>query len=239
MSLDSKYNPQSIEDKWYEKWLKDECFSSYPNNEKEPFLSSIFTLSSHPPYKIPDEYKNNFNKGELIIHESISYTDAVLGDFFRSIKGENWFKNTLFVITSDHTSPESLKQEYKNKVGRYSIPIIYFMGDSSLISSNKTVTQQIDIMPTTLDLLNYNKDYFSFGKSIFSEKNWAISYLNNEYLFITDSSYIFNKKEKYNSFSNANKKEKIKIKKEELNLLKAIKQNYNNRMINNKMTNEN
>ena len=94
-------------------------------------------------------------------------------------------------------------------------------------------------MPTTLDLLNYNKDYFSFGKSIFSEKNWAISYLNNEYLFITDSSYIFNKKEKYNSFSDANKKEKIKIKKEELNLLKAIKQNYNNRMINNKMTNEN
>ena len=62
------------------------------------------------------------------------------------------------------------------------------------------------------------------------------AYLNNEYLFITDSSYIFNKKEKYIGFSDANKKEKIKIKKEELNLLKAIKQNYNNRMINNKMT---
>ena len=94
-------------------------------------------------------------------------------------------------------------------------------------------------MPTTLDLLNYNKDYFSFGKSIFSEKIGLTVYLNNEYLFITDSSYIFNQKEKYNSFSDANKKEKIKIKKEEVNLLKAIKQNYNNRMINNKMTNEN
>ncbi len=41
MSLDSKYNPQSIEDKWYEKWLKDECFSSFPNNEKEPFTIVI------------------------------------------------------------------------------------------------------------------------------------------------------------------------------------------------------
>ncbi len=214
-------------------------FSEYLNNENEPFLSSIFSLSSHHPYNIPKEYNNSFNKGELIIHESISYTDSVLGDFFRSIKRKDWFENTLFIITSDHTSPERIEEEYKNKIGRYSIPIIYFMGDSSLISSNKTVTQQIDIMPTTLDLLNYNKDYFSFGKSIFSEKNWAISYLNNEYLFITDSSYIFNKKEKYNSFSDANKKEKIKIKKEELNLLKAIKQNYNNRMINNKMTNEN
>ncbi len=214
-------------------------FSEYLNNENEPFLSSIFSLSSHHPYNIPKEYKNSFNKGDLIIHESISYTDSVLGDFFRSIKGKDWFENTLFVITSDHTSPERIEQEYKNKVGRYSIPIIYFMGDSSLVSSNKTVTQQIDIMPTILDLLKYNKDFFSFGKSIFSKKNWAISYLNNEYLFITDSSFIFNKKENYNSFSDANKKEKIKIKKEELNLFKAIKQNYNNRMINNKMTNEN
>ena len=41
MSLDSKYNPQSIEDKWYEKWLKDECFSSFPNNGKEPFTIVI------------------------------------------------------------------------------------------------------------------------------------------------------------------------------------------------------
>ena len=41
MSLDSKYNPQSIEDKWYEKWLKDECFSSSPNKDKEPFTIVI------------------------------------------------------------------------------------------------------------------------------------------------------------------------------------------------------
>ena len=41
MSLDSKYNPQSIEDKWYERWLRDDCFSSFPNKEKEPFTIVI------------------------------------------------------------------------------------------------------------------------------------------------------------------------------------------------------
>ena len=41
MSLDSKYNPQSIEDKWYEKWLGGECFSSSPNKNKEPFTIVI------------------------------------------------------------------------------------------------------------------------------------------------------------------------------------------------------
>ena len=41
MSLDSKYNPQSIEDKWYKRWLRDDCFSSFPNKEKEPFTIVI------------------------------------------------------------------------------------------------------------------------------------------------------------------------------------------------------
>ncbi len=41
MSLDSKYNPQSIEDKWYANWLKDECFKSLPNSDKEPFTIVI------------------------------------------------------------------------------------------------------------------------------------------------------------------------------------------------------
>ena len=41
MSLDSKYNPQSIEDKWYKRWLEDKCFSSSPNKKKEPFTIVI------------------------------------------------------------------------------------------------------------------------------------------------------------------------------------------------------
>ena len=41
MSLDSKYNPQNIEDKWYSKWLKDDCFKSIPNPNKKPFTIVI------------------------------------------------------------------------------------------------------------------------------------------------------------------------------------------------------
>lgn len=215
-------------------------FCDHLNKEKEPFISSIFSLSSHPPYNIPEEYKNTFDKGELKIHESIGYSDYALGTFFRKAKKQEWYKNTLFIITADHTSPERKVKKYRNKAGRYSIPILYFMGDSSINSNNSTVTQQIDIMPTILDLLNYNKDYFSFGKSVISKKNWAISYLNNEYMFITDSSFIYNKKENYNSFLDPNKEEKIKNNNQEIKLLKAIKQEYNNSLILNTMnTDEN
>ena len=41
MSIDSKYNPESIEDKWYERWLSDDCFKSSPNSDKEPFTIVI------------------------------------------------------------------------------------------------------------------------------------------------------------------------------------------------------
>ena len=62
------------------------------NLEKEPFFSSIFSLSSHPPYKIPSEFDNVFNKGKLNIHENISYTDFVLGKFFRELNKKNGIK---------------------------------------------------------------------------------------------------------------------------------------------------
>ena len=210
-------------------------FSEYLNKEKEPFISSIFSLSSHPPYNIPSEFENTFDKGELIIHESIGYSDFVLQEFFKNAKKEKWYKNTLFIITADHTSPERLEKEYKNKVGRYSIPLLYFMGDSSLKGSKTTITQQIDIMPTILDILGYQKSFFSFGKSVFKNENWAISYLNNEYLFITDSSIITDRDEQYNSYSDNSKKNKTENKKESILLLKSIKQTYNNSLIENKL----
>ena len=76
-------------------------------------------------------------------------------------------------------------------------------------------------------------------ENLFLQKNWAINCVNNEYLFITDSSYIYNKNENYNSYLDPNKKKKIKNKNKEINLFLSIKQKYNNSLINNKMINEN
>ena len=41
MTLDSKYNPNQIEDKWYNKWLDNNCFKSLPNSKKEPYTIVI------------------------------------------------------------------------------------------------------------------------------------------------------------------------------------------------------
>ena len=51
-----------------------------------------------------EKYKNKFQKGPLENSESIRYADYALMKFFETAKKQNWFNNTLFVISADHAS---------------------------------------------------------------------------------------------------------------------------------------
>jgi phosphoglycerol transferase MdoB-like AlkP superfamily enzyme len=186
---------------------------------------------------LPQELSEKFPKGELAIHQSIGYSDYALKKFFEEAQSMKWFDNTLFVITADHTSPLSIKTKYKNKIGRYSIPIMFWKSDQSLSGKINTISQQIDIFPTILDILNYDKDFFSFGKSIFENKNWAISFLKNEYLFINEENILINKNENYTFYQDNNLSIKTNANDSVIIKLKSIKQEFNSRMIKNKMNN--
>jgi phosphoglycerol transferase MdoB-like AlkP superfamily enzyme len=212
-------------------------FAKELNKKKEPFFTTLFSLSSHPPYVLPKDYKHNHNKIDIL--ETIQYSDYSLQQLFKSIKNEDWYKNTLFIITADHTSAVSYNKKYKNRIGRYAIPLLIFKGDGSIKGEDNNIVQQIDIMPTLLEKIQYNKPYFSFGKSIFSEDSWAISKLNNNYYFITNEELINNKLEDYHAFSNWSMNEKTIANQKNIELLKAIKQDYNFRMKNNSLTYEN
>lgn len=220
--------------------IYDEPFMQYfyegLNQKKEPFFSTLFTLSSHTPYTLPSDYKHDFEK--IGIRETVKYTDFSLSQFFKNSKEEDWFKNTIFIITADHTSPVRFSEKYKHKNARIEIPLIIFSGDSSISGLNNNIVQQIDIMPTLLELINYNNKYFCFGKSMFSNHNWAISKLYNQYRLITPSAIITNKEEKYKSYSDKNFSKEIENNKNNILLLKSIKQTYNERMINNKLNYE-
>jgi len=205
---------------------------------KEPFFSTLFTLSSHPPYTLPADFQHDFEK--IGIRETISYTDYAMSEFFKKAKKQKWYNSTLFVITADHSTPVSYNKKYKNKIGRYAIPMIIFHGDNSMQGRENKIVQQIDIMPTILELLGYNKPFLAFGKSMLGKESWAINYLQNRYCFITPNAIMINKKEEYKSYSDwkLQKLNSAEFRKDIL-LLKALKQSYNQRMINNKITYEN
>jgi phosphoglycerol transferase MdoB-like AlkP superfamily enzyme len=156
------------------KWgIFDEPFLQYMvkdlTKRKEPFIASVFTLSSHHPYTIPPQHKGKFPKGTLEIHESVGYADYALKLFYESAQKEAWFKDTLFVFTADHTS----KQEYlenDNKQGRFHVPLIMIMNDQPLPFDPATThlpVQHADLSATLLDLAGLTIPESShFGESL-------------------------------------------------------------------------
>ena len=156
------------------------------NNVKQPFISGVFTLSSHPPYAVPDSLKNKLPVGSLPAHQAVAYTDYAIRQFFKAAAQQAWYANTLFVITADHTSPLSAHPYYRSEIGQYSIPILYYApNDAQLKGQVSAVTQQIDILPSVLDYLHYPKPFYALGNSIFHPSHpFAITYFNQQYVWI-------------------------------------------------------
>ncbi len=173
-------------------------FISEMNKIKQPFYSTFFSLSSHHPYSIPAIYKNKFPKGDQPIYESIGYADHALEIFFTEANKTNWYNNTLFVITADHTGP-AFAPYYKTSKGIFEVPIIYYApGDSFLTGLSSVVTQQCDILPSVLDYLNFPSEFSAFGNSIFRNGDaFALNYtgnlfqyFSNEYMLQSDGDEI-------------------------------------------------
>lgn len=171
---------------WDEPFLQFYCAKM--NEMHEPFMTAVFTASSHHPFVIPQEYKDIFPEGPLPIHKCIRYTDMALGRFFEQASRQPWFKNTIFVLTSDHTNMSN-HPEYQTDLGGFASPIIIYDPSGELIQpgmENK-VAQQIDILPTLMSLLGYPKPYIAFGKDVLNtpvQETWAVNYLNGIYQLV-------------------------------------------------------
>ena len=171
---------------WDEPFLQYYCAKM--SEMKEPFMTAVFTASSHHPYAVPEKYRERFPEEGIEIHKCIRYTDMALGKFFRSASRQPWFKNTIFVLTSDHTNLSD-HDYYQTDLGGFCSPIIiYEPGITDLQPAvQDKIAQQIDILPTVLGMLHYPKPYFAFGIDVLNtpaEDTWAVNYLNGIYQYV-------------------------------------------------------
>ena len=114
--------------------------------------------------------------------------------------------------------------------------MLFWKSDSTLKGSVENTSQHIDILPTVLDLIGYEQEFFSFGQSILQGQDLAISFLKNEYLIITQDGYLTNKEEVYTSYKDKTLKESMPNSTVLVNQLKAIKQGFNISIITNQMS---
>lgn len=168
--------------------------------KKQPFMSTVFTASSHHPFKIPEKYQGKFKKGTIEMHEPIQYTDYAIKKYFETAKKQPWFHNTIFVFTGDHTN-QIAYGEYEKAMNRFAVPLIFYSPNPeyNLKGVSPEIAQQIDIYPTLADLIGYNKRIRSWGRSLVSDKKYPSLIVNSdgstEQFIIGNYMYRFNGKE--------------------------------------------
>lgn len=239
-------NPDHQDGKW---GVFDEEFLGYFGKKistfKEPFFTSVFTISSHIPFTMPKKHIGKFNKGNTKFHETVGYTDFALEKFFNYAKKQDWYHNTMFVITADHCSAAE-KGTFKSIIQEYSVPVLFFdPSNKELHGKPEKNLQQIDILPSVLDYLHFDTDFISYGNSFKNEKNLIINYINNTYhAVINDYYFIFDGNSIIELY---NYKKDILLKNNLINIdqlltkdleqqIKAYIQSFNNNLINNSLT---
>lgn len=167
----TEFNDDSQFDGFWGIW--DEPFLQFMKNtldkKKTPFFACAFTVSSHEPYIIPEKYKNKFHEGGVPMHKCVEYTDFALKRFFDEAKKQPWFSNTIFVLVADHGN-QVYYEEYSKPINRFAVPIIIYKPNSKYVGVDSDLAQQIDIYPTILDMIGYQKPFRSWGRSLFDKK---------------------------------------------------------------------
>ena len=170
-------------------------FMAHKLNEIDtPFFASVFTLTSHHPYDLPAEYAGKMPAGKTPQQPCVAYTDLSLRKFFETASKMPWFENTVFVFVADHVSPQIAADATRTPRGRTSILYFMFTPDHSLQGRYDHVTQQLDIMPTLLGLLGYQKPFFAFGRDVFNELDrypMVANCVEQTYQCITDSFSLY------------------------------------------------
>ena len=146
------------------RWLKS------IDNDK-PFFTWLHYADAHDQFRLPLPLHLYYFRRRNY-QQNVEYIDKHLGKFVEYLKRENIFRNTLFVITSDHG--ESLS-DYQVKGRDYTghsnlvynvvlnIPLIMAGPNIPVGKRSKQLFRQVDILPTLLNMVGISYESgFSF-----------------------------------------------------------------------------
>ena len=228
---------------WDEEFLQ--FYAQTMSSMPEPFMTAVFTASSHHPFRVPERYEGVFPQGTQPIHQCIGYSDNALRRFFDFARTQPWYDHTLFVLTADHTNQLSMP-EYTNAKGLYEVPIAFFCPGMLPAEKRQGVISQTDIMPSVLGAVGYTGPYFAFGEDALTRPKthpYAVCYNNPVFQIMSDSLLMqFDGRQVtalYNYVSDPLLQQPMDISlapEPMLSYLKAYIQQYTTRMINNQLT---
>jgi phosphoglycerol transferase MdoB-like AlkP superfamily enzyme len=171
--------------------LYDEPFLQFVAEEvgtfRQPFFSTVFTISTHHPYRVPPSFRHTLAPGEAEFHRSVRYVDFALQRFFDTARTQPWFENTLFILVGDHTPP-ARSSRYDTPIGRHMVPLLLYHPMRRLPTlDTRRVTQHVDLFRTVLDYVGVNPGRAPlFGRSLFAPvEGAAVLQANGTFWLVT------------------------------------------------------
>jgi len=184
---DKNFDKTVVSQKWgvpdaflYEKVTQD------LKNVKEPFFTTIYTISSHPPYDIPP-----FNKHENKYLNAVAYADSCLGDFISQLKKNPIWEHTLVIITSDHGALEPFRTSIEEPA-TYNIPMLWIGGVVDTVFTNSTIGMQTDLLATLTHQMGWELPHPTyFSKNLFGKTGFAFYFNSKGYGFVSEPYTFF------------------------------------------------
>jgi len=152
-------------------------------SEQEPFMKTIYTVSSHPPYDVPySKIKGSSNEAKYL--NSVTYTDSCLGVFINEFRKSPLWQNTLLIITADHGHMEPGPTDITDPAS-YRIPLIWSGGVIDSLQRIETISQQVDFGTSLIHQLGWEADSSKFAKDFFTSHPFAFYMLDSGWGYIT------------------------------------------------------
>ncbi len=203
------------------------------SDKKSPFVAAVFTLSSHHPYTLPAQYSDSFKAISEPMHKTIRYTDQCLSQFFKAIEKEPWFKETIFIITGDH-SGQNFSKFYQRSDRKYEVPLLVYDPSNPQPTVNTNIIQHSDIVPLGLDKIGFTGKIFTLGTYFeTADKKMAFQNEDGNYQAITQK-YCFSFNGKNFKLQHTSLEKQSMVSDTLQYILKSKIQNYYYRMVHNK-----
>lgn len=156
---------------------------------QQPFYSFLITLSSHHPFKLPEELSGvalmKEDQGTLFgdYINSVHYADQSLGLFLKQLKENGLYENSVIALYGDHFGLPPTDEDVKTQVSKFlgydyklntamNIPLIIHLPGSEVNETRSLAAGQVDFLPTISYLLGLEKlDTLYLGQNLLTAKS--------------------------------------------------------------------
>lgn len=179
------------------------------------FFAVVQASSYHRPYTVPENIpgfqsvektEDELKYGGFISNQeynSFRFSDYSLGEFMKWAKEQDWYENTLFVITGDHGVPDNgapfrTKSRVEIETAPFHVPLIFY--SEKLIPEAqeiKKVASEMDVMPSIASFVGIEYKNQAMGRDLFNpaydSKRFALTYTyhrTGEYGLVGEGHYL-------------------------------------------------